>query len=122
MTRGSFITGLAEARTVPACSPPWPISFPFRDVTLISMSSIKRDVKEKSFPTTGVEVVSRHPAHLGYASLRAAVAFHPHKIFPRSVTTRSSLGERQVTGVAVCQPWFYPRLMAYDYFWLSEEA
>lgn len=86
------------------------------------MSSIKRDVKKKSFPTTGVEIVSRHPAHLGDASLRAAVAFHSHKIFPLSVTTRSSLGERQVTGVDLCQPWFYPRLMAYDYFWLSEEA
>ena len=65
---------------------------------------------------------SRHPAHLGYASLRAVVAFHSHKIFPLSVTPRSSLGERQVTGVDLCQPWFYPRLMAYDYFWLSEEA
>lgn len=87
-----------------------------------SMSSIKRDVKKKNFPTTGVEIVSRHPAHLGYASLRAAMAFHSHKIFPLSVTMRSSLGERQVTGVDLCQPWFYPRLMAYDYFWLSEEA
>jgi hypothetical protein len=61
---------------------------------------------------------SRRPG----ASLRAAMAFHSHKIFPLSVTTRSSLGERQVTGIDLCQPWFYPRLMAYDYFWLSEEA
>ena len=22
----------------------------------------------------------------------------------------------------MCQPWFYPRLVAYDYFWLSERA
>jgi len=86
------------------------------------MSSTKKGCQEKSFPTTGVEIVSRHPAHLGYASLRATVAFHSHKIFPLSVTTRSSLGERQVTGVDLCQQWFYPRLMAYDYFWLSEEA
>ena len=67
------------------------------------MSSIKRDVKKKTFPTTGGEIVSRHPAHLGYASLRAAVAFHSHKIFPLSVTTRSGLGERQVTRVDLCQ-------------------
>src|SRR5580692_5580230 len=95
---------------------------PSRSSSMDQMSSIKRDVKKKTFPTTGVEIVSRHPAHLGYASLRAAVAFHSHKIFPLSVTTRSSLGERQVTRVDLCQPWFYPRLMAYDYFWLSEEA
>src|SRR5215471_7496713 len=57
-----------------------------------SMSSIKRYVKKKSLPTTGAEIVSRHPAHLKYASVRAVVVFHSHKIFPLWMTTRSSLG------------------------------
>jgi hypothetical protein len=63
------------------------------------MSSIKRDVKKKSFPTTGAEIFSRHPAHLGYASLSAVVPFHSHKIIPLPVMTPSSSRERQVTVV-----------------------
>ena len=30
------------------------------------------------------------------------------------------LGKRNL--VFECQPWFYPRLVAYRYFWLSEGA
>ena len=35
---------------------------------------------------------------------------------------QSSLETWQADLVFECQPWFYPRLVAYRYFWLSEEA
>jgi hypothetical protein len=38
------------------------------------------------------------------------------------VAAQSSWKERQATGVLMRQPWFYPRLVAYGYFWLSEGA
>jgi hypothetical protein len=34
----------------------------------------------------------------------------------------SSLKERQAKLVLERQPWFYPRLVAYGYFWFSEGA
>jgi hypothetical protein len=38
------------------------------------------------------------------------------------VTMPSSLRERQASWCFIGQPWFYPRLVAYGYFWLSERA
>src|ERR1700693_2042432 len=38
------------------------------------------------------------------------------------VTMPSSLRERQASWLLRRQPWFYPRLVAYGYFWLSERA
>jgi len=38
------------------------------------------------------------------------------------VTTPISLKTWQATWYWECQPWFYRRLVAYRYFWLSEEA
>ena len=38
------------------------------------------------------------------------------------VAMPSSSKERQARHGAQGQPWFYPRLVAYGYFWLSERA
>jgi hypothetical protein len=38
------------------------------------------------------------------------------------VTPPSSLREQQASRLLPRQPWFYPRLVAYGYFWLSERA
>ena len=38
------------------------------------------------------------------------------------VTMPSSLREQQASWLLPRQPWFYPRLVAYGYFWLSERA
>ena len=38
------------------------------------------------------------------------------------VTMPSSLREQQASQLLLRQPWFYPRLVAYGYFWLSERA
>jgi hypothetical protein len=38
------------------------------------------------------------------------------------VAMPSSSKERQASWLLRRQPWFYPRLVAYGYFWLSERA
>ena len=42
--------------------------------------------------------------------------------FSALMTMLSSLRERQASWLLPRQPWFYPRLVAYGYFWLSERA
>jgi hypothetical protein len=44
------------------------------------------------------------------------------KFPPRMVAMPSSSRERQARLLFKGQPWFYPRLVAYGYFWLSEGA
>ena len=42
--------------------------------------------------------------------------------FSADVTMPSSSREQQASWLLPRQPWFYPRLVAYGYFWLSERA
>jgi hypothetical protein len=86
-----------------------------------SMSSIKRDVKKKLPPRPDAEIFSRDPAHCSFTSLEKfgllsiLVSFSADGDLPSSLRATSEL-------VLQRQPWFYTRLVAYGYFWLSERA
>jgi hypothetical protein len=94
------------------------------------MSSIKRDVKEKLLPRPEGEKilvlissplsVSAHRFWLDGFAL-ACLPFLWASSFGDD-GRRSSLETGQAKLVLECQPWFYRRLVAYRYFWLSEEA
>ena len=95
-----------------------------------SMSSIKRDVKKKVLPRPEVEkiFVSRSsPLSVSAPRFRSrgfALACLP---FPWVSSSGGDDANRvlrtwQADLVLECQPWFYRRLVAYRYFWLSEAA
>ena len=88
-------------------------------LTTASMSSIKMDVKKKS-ASTGVESRSRDPAHCSFTSLDWFGLLSILVSFSADGDMLSSWRERQASVVASRQPWFYPKLVAYGYFWLSE--
>jgi hypothetical protein len=81
----------------------------------------KKGCQEKTSPSTGVEILSRDPAHYSFIS--------PEKLLFSILLSFSADGddvgefERAASELALQrQPWFYPRLVAYGYFWLSERA
>ena len=94
------------------------------------MSSIKRDVKKKAPPRPEDEkiLVSRSsPLTVSAPRLRSrgfALACLP---FPWVSSSGGDYANRVLklgkrTWYWSAQPWFYRRLVAYRYFWLSEEA
>jgi hypothetical protein len=93
------------------------------------MSSIKRDVKNKVLRRPeGEEILVSESSPLSVSApdfaRRVALACLPFvwvSSFGGDDADRVlKLGKR--TWSLECQPWFYRRLAAYRYFWLSEEA
>ena len=82
----------------------------------------KKGCQEKSSASTGVEIISRDPAHCSFTSLEKFGLLSILVSFSALVTMPSSLREQQASWLLRRQPWFYPRLVAYGYFWLSERA
>jgi hypothetical protein len=87
-----------------------------------SKRSIKRDVKKKSFALTGGEISFSRSSPLKF-HFSGEVWLVIHSVSSSAdgdaaVEFKRAASER----VASRQPWFYPRLVAYDYFWLSERA
>ena len=82
----------------------------------------KKECQEKNSASTGAEIFSRDPAHCSFVSrekfglLSILVSF--------SADGYDAVGFERATSELVLerQPWFYPRLVAYGYFWLSERA
>jgi hypothetical protein len=87
------------------------------------MSSIKRDVKKKAPPRPEAEILSRDPAHLVLLPWRS-LAWFPMLVSFSADGDDAIEFERAASKVGDFQrqPWFYPRLVAYGYFWLSERA
>ncbi len=95
-----------------------------------SVSSIKRDVKKKVLPRPEAEkifVSTSSPLSVSAPRFRsrgfalACLSFLWVSSFGGDDANRVlKLGKRDL--VLECQPWFYRRLVAYRYFWLSEEA
>jgi hypothetical protein len=79
-------------------------------------------MSRKNSASTGVEILSRDPAHCRFTSLEKFGLLSMVVSF--SAEGDDAIGfERAASGlVASRQPWFYPRLVAYGYFWLSERA
>jgi len=95
--------------------------------TAQSMSSIKRDVKKKVLPRPEARRFGLESSPLSVSAPRLrskgfALACLPFCGFISVVTTPIESRTGQADLVLECQPWFYRRLVAYRYFWLSEEA
>ena len=79
--------------------------------------------RKKAPPRPEGEIFSRDPAHcsfatvekFGWLSILVGVSL-------LMVAMPSSSKERQASWLLRRQPWFYARLVAYGYFWLSERA
>jgi hypothetical protein len=85
------------------------------------MSSIKRDVKKKAPPRPedrGSFSRSSPPCFVTSEDVRLVVV-HSRKLSRLLVATIECARRGKQDE---CQPWFYPRLVAYRYFWLSEGA
>jgi hypothetical protein len=85
------------------------------------MSSIKRDVKKKALP--------RPEARLFLEIQPTVVSLLWRSCWLSILLSFSADGDDAVEFeraaselVLQRQPWFYPRLVAYGYFWLSERA
>jgi hypothetical protein len=84
------------------------------------MNSIKRDVKKKAPPRPEPRFFSRDPAHCGFTCLEKWLSI----LVSFSADGEDGFGFERAARELVHerQPWFYPRLVAYGYFWLSERA
>ena len=94
----------------------------FCEATLGSMSSIKRDVKKKAPPRPEDRGSFSRSSPLGFVAsedVRLVVVVHSRKLSRLLVATIECARRGKQDE---CQPWFYPRLVAYRYFWLSEGA
>ncbi len=109
LTGGRFL--FSGFHVLSGCTPPFRYA---------SMSSIKRDVKKKAPP---------RPEDRGSFSRSSPPCFVTLKIFgllshsrklSRLLVAKFECERRGKQDE--CQPWFYPRLVAYRYFWLSEGA
>jgi hypothetical protein len=87
------------------------------------MSSIKRDVKKKVLPRPeGEGLVSRSsPLKFGFTGEAWPIA-HAHKVSSADGGDAIEFERAASQTGAQGQPWFYPRLVAYGYFWFSEGA
>ncbi len=86
------------------------------------MSSIKRDVKKKAPPRPedrGSFSRSSPLCFVASEDVRLVVVVHSRKLSRLLVATIECARRGKQDE---CQPWFYPRLVAYRYFWLSEGA
>ena len=84
------------------------------------MSSIKRDVKKKAPPRPeDREFVLEIQPTLFRFSEEVWLVVHSRKLSLRLVAKLECARRGKQDE---CQPWFYPRLVAYRYFWLSEGA
>ncbi len=92
------------------------------------MSSVKRDVKKKVLRRPeGEKILFSKSSPLSVSApdfaRRLLWLVCPSCGFHLRLRRRqSSLETGQADLVRECQPWFYRRLVAYRYFWLSEEA
>ena len=92
------------------------------------MSSIKRDVKKKVPPRPEdekISVLEIQPTELsvlGDCVRFGSGLFHSRGFIWPVVLRQSSLETGKRDLVWCSQPWFYRRLVAYRYFWLSEGA
>jgi len=87
------------------------------------MSSIKRNVKKKAPPRPEPRFFLEIQPTRSFAPLeKFGFVAHSGKFPLLMVAMASSWRERQAKLVLQRQPWFYPRLVAYGYFWLSEGA
>jgi hypothetical protein len=81
----------------------------------------KKGCQEKSSASTGGEILSRDPAHSSFVSLKQWLVFHSRTVpcgWGKAIEFAKAASGDWFFG----QPWFYPRLVAYRYFWLSEGA
>ena len=86
------------------------------------MSSIKRDVKKKAPPRPEAEILSRDPAHCSFVSLGKFGLLAIRVSFSADGDDAVEFERAASELMLQRQPWFYPRLVAYGYFWLSEGA
>jgi hypothetical protein len=78
-------------------------------------------MSRKNSASTGEEILSRDPAHCSFTSLERFGLLSILVSFSALMTMLSSLRERQARLVA-SEATMVLRLVAYGYFWLSEEA
>jgi len=84
------------------------------------MSSIKRDVKKKAPPRLEDRGSLLRSSPLCFVTLKMfGLLFHSRKL---SLLLVAKFECERRGKQDECQPWFYPRLVAYRYFWLSEGA
>ena len=83
------------------------------------MSSIKRDVKKKAPPRAEDRGCFSRSSPLCFVTLKrfglSSILVSFLCCWWQSSSVKDAASRR-------CQPWFYPRLVAYRYFWLSEGA
>jgi hypothetical protein len=85
------------------------------------MSSIKRDVKKKAPPRAGTRLFLEIQPTVDLLPWRSWAWFSI--LVSLSADADAVEFERAASErVLHRQPWFYPRLVAYVYFWLSERA
>jgi hypothetical protein len=90
-----------------------------RTVASGSMSSIKREVKKKLRPRPEARwFLEIQPTLFRYPE-GVRLVVHSRKL-SRLLVAKLECARRGKQDE--CQPWFYPRLVAYRYFWLSEGA
>jgi len=87
-----------------------------------SKRSIKRDVKKKVLPRPEARFLSRDPAHWSFTSLEKFGLLSILVSFSADGDAVVEFKRAASELLLPRQPWFYPRLVAYGYFWLSERA
>ena len=83
----------------------------------------KKGCQEESSALTGGEILFSRSSPLKFrfpGEVRSLA--HAHKFPPRRVAIAIKFERAASPTGAQGQPWFYPRLVAYGYFWFSEGA
>ncbi len=84
------------------------------------MSSIKRDVKKKAPPRPEDRDCFPRSSPLGFVTLKMFGLWSHSRKLSRLLVAKLECARRGKQDEG--QPWFYLRLVAYRYFWLSEGA